>query len=238
MKRSRLPCSVAALVAASWLAAPAAHALPTLQLYIDGATYDPATETWITEDATFDLWVIGNVAGPGGTGAITNVALAAAFVTGEVGTITLTPTTTGVVTDPSIPVPLVFNGASADGARPMLNDGSLLPTHGVYGAGVSFFEWELGDLSATDSPTGDFIGSFPGTLFADTGQINVYEVSVTGFPSGIHFDVYNTVVGETHSSFGPFSHDAGVVPEPGATLLFGVGCLVAGVAAQRRRARR
>ena len=75
-------------------------------------------------------------------------------------------------------------------------------------------------------------------LFPDTGQINVYSVEVTGFASGIHFDVYDTVVGETHSSFGPFSHDAGVVPEPGATLLFGVGCLVAGFASQRRRLRR
>jgi hypothetical protein len=98
---------------------------------------------------------------------------------------------------------------------------------------VSFFEWELGDLTLTDSPMGDFINAFPGVLFPDTGQINVYEVTVSGF-TAVHFDVYNTVVGATHSSFGPFSHDAGVIPEPRATLLFGVGCLVAGLAARRR----
>lgn len=238
MKRSRFLFLVGSLVATSWLAAPAALALPTLQIYIDGATYDPATETWITEDSSFELWVIGNVDGPGGAGAIENVALSAAFVTGEAGSITLTSTTTSVVTDPSTPGAPFFNGTSADGAIPELNDGSSLASHGIYGAGVSFFEWELGDLTLTDSPTGDFINSFPGVLFPDTGQINVYSVDVTGFVSGIHFDVYNTVAGETHSSFGPFSHDAGVVPEPGATLLFGVGCLVAGIASQRRRLRR
>jgi hypothetical protein len=213
-----------------------ARAVPTLQIYIDGATYDAATESWITEDSTFDLWVIGNVAGPGGTGGagIEGVRLAAAFVTGEAGTIALAPKTTGVVADPSIPDVPAFLGVSLDGAVPLLTDGSPLARHGIYGAGVSFAEWALGDFSLTDSPTGDFIGGFPATLHAGTGQINVYEVSVTGFPSGVHFDVYDTVVGATHSSFGPFSHDAGSVPEPRSALLFGVGFLVAGGAARRR----
>ena len=39
------------------------------------------------------------------------------------------------------------------------------------------------------------------------------------------------------SRFAPFSHDAQTVPEPSSALLFGVGCLVAGLAARARRGR-
>jgi len=218
--------------------APPAQAVPTLQLYIDGATYDPATDTWVTEDTTFDLWVVGNVDGPGGTKSdgIEDVRLAAAFVTGESGTITFTSTTTGAVADPSLPDTAILLGVSLDGAVPLLSDGTPLPDHGVYGPGVSFIEWSLGDFTLTDSPVGDFTGGFPGTLHPGTGQINVYEVSVTGLPSGIHFDVYDSVFGANHSSFGPFSHDASSVPEPRSALLFGTGFLVAGVAVRRRPA--
>jgi hypothetical protein len=224
-------------LALALLGAAPAQAVPKLQLYIDGATYDTATETWVTTDGTFDLWVIGNVDGPGGAHGdpILDVRLSAAFVTGDAGSITLTPTTTSTVTDPSTPGAPTNNGTSADGAVPVLSDLSPLATHGIYGAGVSFLEWELGDFTLTDSPVGDFINTFPGTLYPNAGQINVYEVTITGFSEGIHFDVYNHVEGANHSTFGPFSHDVGTVPEPGSTLLFGVGCLVAGITGRSRR---
>ena len=81
---------------------------------------------------------------------------------------------------------------SADGAIPVRGDGSLLPTHGIYGPGVSFLEFDLGDFTLTDSPIRDYQG-IP-TSFPAVGQINVYEVTLTGFPSGIHFDTYDPTV--------------------------------------------
>ena len=214
-----------------------AHAVPILQLFIEGATYDVATETWITTASAFTLWVIGDVDPPGPQfAAILNVHLTAAFPTAESGTITLTPTTTGLLTDPSTPSApsqTIFGGN--DGVRPTMNDGSLLPAHGVYVAGTSFDQWDIGDLSLADSPVGDFINAFPST-FPDRGQINAYSVSVTGY-SLVHFDAFNHVASSTHSKFAPFSHDAeAAVPEPTSLIILGLG-LAGGAALRARRHR-
>ena len=51
-----------------------AQAVPTLQVYLEGATYDTATETWVADIGDpLRLWVIGNV---GSHGTISNVRLA------------------------------------------------------------------------------------------------------------------------------------------------------------------
>jgi hypothetical protein len=220
----------------------AVAAVPTLQVYIDGATYDPVSETWITTATSFDLWVLG-------VSPVDNVMLSVAFMTGETGSITLTPTTAGDFDgvlgddDTSTPGAPVFLGTSADGDIPVRGDGSLLPTHGVYGPGVSFLEYDLGDFTLTDSPIGDYQGipaSFPAI-----GQINVYSVVLTGFASGVHFDTYDsTVTGKNGSQvkyvFAPFSHDAGAsVPEPSAGGLLAAGVLASWLwrRSMRRRSR-
>jgi hypothetical protein len=205
-----------------------ASAIPTLQLYIDGASYDPVDETWIGTSTSFDLWVIG-------MSPVGGVKVSFAFTTGETGSITLTPTTAGDFDgvpgddDTSIPIGGVQAkseaNASADGAIPLRGDGSQLPSHGVYGPGVSFLEFGLGHFTLTDSPIGDYQG-MP-TSFPRRGQINVYSVTVTGFGSGVHIDAYGfTVIGGNDGSVkgvsAPFSHDAGV-PEPSALLLLGAG---------------
>ena len=75
------------------LFAAGAHAVPVLQIYIEGATYDTNTETWTTSDTEFDLWVIGDV---DAHGTIFDVKLTASFF-GVSGTMTLTPTTTTAI---------------------------------------------------------------------------------------------------------------------------------------------
>jgi hypothetical protein len=226
------------LVAVVLWGATAASAVPTLQLYIDGASYDPVSETWVTMDTSFDLWVLG-------VSPVDEVKLSVAFMTGETGTITLTPTTAGDFDgvlgddDTSTPAAPSFLGTSLDGAVPVRGDGSSLPTHGIYGPGVSFLEYDLGDFSLTDSPIGDYDG-IP-TSFPDVGQINVYSVVITGYASGVHFDTYDhTVTGKDGAQvkhvFAPFSHDAEVqVPEPSAALLLLASGATWGLAARRRR---
>ena len=116
-------------------AAPAL-AIPTLQVYIEGAEYDQDLDTWVTENSSFRLWVIGNVEA---VGTIFDVHLTAAFLTGETGSITVTAAQTALLNDPSVSdVPSLNNSVGADGTSPVMSDGQALPSHGVYGPGVSF----------------------------------------------------------------------------------------------------
>ena len=244
------------LVAASMLVlgmAASAHAIPELQLYIEGSTYD-GTESWVTSNSTYKLWVIGDLGKPPKNDPfvptpISHVSLSVAYKAGETGTITLTPTTATAsygVADPSTPSAPIAS-FSGSGTQPKLSDGTDLPSHGIYGVGTDWLSFLLGDFTLTDSPIGDFITSFP-VSFPDLGQINVYDVTVTGFESGIHFDTYNSVAGANHATKAPFSHDAeggggdggggggggNVVPEPGTFLLLGAGLMGLGLYGRKR----
>ena len=218
-----------------------AMAIPELQLYIEGATYDNSTQTWVTNASDFKLWVIGDVSKKG---TIFDVHIAAAYLTSEqgIGSVSLTRTTTNLLLDPSLPqIPVLNNSVGADGTIPVMDDGRQLPQHGTYGAGVSWKQWDIGDLNLTDSPVGDFSNSFPGS-FPDQGQVNVYDVHIDGF-SAVHFDAFNHIqAGRTAMSIkAPFSHDAEgtpSVPEPASLLLLGFGLGGSALVGLRRRVKR
>ena len=223
-----------------------AWGIPVLQIYVEGATYDTGTESWVLSDpgGTVRLWTIGNTDGPGSHGDISNVRLAIAYTSnnGPVN-INLTPTTTGGYggfTDPSTPSAPTYIQTVTDGSAPVLTDGGDLPNHGIYSmAGVMWQEFSLGDFTLEDSPVADFIDDFPTSgIRADSAQINVYEVSVTG-ADWFHFDLYDSVQSPNRAVFAPFSHDGETgdgppVPEPGTIALVGLG-LLSVVAARRVR---
>lgn len=188
------------------LVAGSAHAVPVLQIYIEGATYDTETETWVVSDPEFDLWVIGNV---DAHGPILGVKLTASFF-GVSGTMTLTPTTTTLITDPSTPAAPVVS-LMGTGSHP------VLPDHGIFNDPTlaGWTDYALGDMSLMDSPVADFNGSevFP-TTFPNTGQVNVYHVVMEGWTK-VHFDAHGETVdsstGKKSYWKSPFSHD-GMVP--------------------------
>jgi hypothetical protein len=188
------------------LLAASAHAVPVLQIYIEGATYDTDTETWVVSQPEFDLWVIGDV---DAHGTIFDVKLVASFF-GLSGSMTLTPTTTTLIADPSTPGATVLSTSGTGGH-------TTLPDHGIFNDAtmVGWQDYCIGDMSLLDSPIADFNGSesFP-TTFPDNGQVNVYHVVVDGWTK-VHFDAYgetiNTANGKKSFWKSPFSHD-GTVP--------------------------
>ena len=237
---------LAALAAVVAVSAPAS-AVPALQVYIEGATYDDDAESWkITAPSNqpLRLWAVGNVDGPGGKGPIYDVKAAFAYSTGAGDvTIGITPSTTngfGGFDDPSVsatPTHLQTN----TGGRPVRADGKKLAKHGVYGNNTVWQEWSFGDFTATDSPIADFFEAFPQAPLEASGQINAYEVSVTGLNEGewVNVDIYGYILnkkGRVKSVFAPFSHNAEFaqfsansttdVPEPGAALIFAAGMFI------------
>lgn len=238
-KLSRLALATAALMGAG---IGSAQAVPLLQLYIEGATYNVSTETWELArpiDEPVRLWTIGNVDGPGGKGALGDVRLAIAYESIFAGaSFALSSSTTGGhggFADPSTPVAAVHNGTHTDGSSPTMADGGSLPPHGVYGSGTDWQEFLLGGFSLTDSPIADFVTAFPAAPAGTSGQINVYEIIVSGIDVGgfVHFDLYGSYLQgqRIKAVFAPFSHDAGnhvieklqEVPEPASLALLGGG---------------
>jgi len=196
-------------LAGAFLLASAASvsAIPVLQIYVEGATYDQNTETWVTSQTDFKLWLVGDV---DAHGAITSAKLVASYFGLGGGTMTLTPAMATLVTDPSTPSAPTL-AATGTGGHP------VLPPHGIFND-VTMHHWDdfaVGDLTLTDSPIGDYSGTpaFP-VSFPDNGQVNCYDVHVEGWTK-VHFDGYGVTIDTTNGNETtwktPGSHD-GQVP--------------------------
>ncbi|GAB6165786.1 hypothetical protein JCM19992_17860 [Thermostilla marina] len=250
-------------IVAMWMSLPA-RGEPILQLYLEGGTYDPVSESWYLQPPgssagqAFRLWAIGNVAAKG---TIEDVKLAVAYGA-EYRTaerdilVELIPSLVGGtgeysgVSDDSIPETPEWVQYGEEGSVPELADGTSLPSHGEYGPGIVWQEFFLGDFTEPgDSPLGDFTGAFPTSFKANAAQINAYEVSVR-FTDGssahgvrVHFDLYNHVMAGNHAKykFAPFSHDADgtgdIVPEPGTWAAVS-GMIIVGACVWYRRRKR
>lgn len=230
----RAPARACLILAAVLLIPSVAMAVPTLQLWSDSAVYDPVTESWVTEANPFTLWVIGATT-PAKVQAISDVFLYVAVPEEDYdpndpsGYITIqgqpsTPPTPDLVLG-------IDRLLGAGGWDLHFGTPADVPPHGVYPAWWIAVRLPPLMVGAAGEPVLDYSPGSPG---ADTGDIQRYLVSYSGFDY-IHFDL-GGIADEWGPRFAPFSHDLVAAPEPATLLLLAGG--LAGLVGIRRRSRK
>ena len=233
--------------------APAAHAVPALQLDIAGGYYDSATQTIMTNSNTFTLYaLIDTTARPGSAPSLTSTYYISAALepmtsaSANLGSFSVNGTNVDVTSGMTYGVPPIeaLGGAATD-------PGDLAP-HGQYPTYFREFAFTFNPLqTASIYNTAETPGGITANLGGNGLLYAAFQVDMTGMNPNyaLHFDLYNERIGHCVPGcptdldvnyFAPFSHDAQTtttrgVPEPSAALLLGIGLVVFGVW-QRRRA--
>jgi hypothetical protein len=211
------------LLTVALLAAPSVFAVPNLQLYISGATYEVDDQTWVIGSSSFDLWVIGNAE-------MSNVMVSMALAQDA------SPAGVSINVN-GTPYSSFIDGFAPFWTAPGFDPGDDLARHGIFPTWYTEFNtadfgptaWgtsagRVADVQppSTWNPT---MGYLPGTA---NGEFRSYSISVTG-ASFVHFDAYTLNGDGSIQYFAPFSHDAEMVPEPATALLLSLGLMGAGV---------
>lgn len=243
------------------LCSQAVLAVPTFQVYIEGATAGTIGEdenTWFTTSSSFNVVVVGAY-GPK-TDLLTQVTLALSVPQGQTGAISITggdigatllktkelvPGTSFYNPNANADVDLLTDVSGIDGylTKNFLPDDQHVASEHypfkedvsdflIYGIGEFHPLGDIHDYNADDGSTSLISGSY--------GEEKNFSVSVTGF-SRVHFDAYgyelidNGKVFRSNWESNPSSHDSTYyIPAPGAVVLAGMGVGLVGWLRRRR----
>jgi hypothetical protein len=218
----------------------ATFAVPDIQLFIDGATYDWEDQSWVASSVgSVNLYVIS--ANDAKSDIIVCLALGSSddpnAMSVDFG---------GTVIDPG---DWVFGNPSLPPAWSPGNDlapHSVYPTNfaeihtGAYGLGMSVGDVQPDTLNGGEYWDPTATPEFPNAPANASGSWKMFTVNINGpVGSSLHFDAYTVNRDGSINQFAPFSHDAttNIVPEPGTMMLMGTGLLGLGMAAYRKRKR-
>jgi len=217
--------AVAALMGSSF----SVSALPTLQTYIDGSTYDAATQTWVTNANSFTFSALGTNEGKGaGKGSIPLMDGTEVFISVAIDKNSL-PTDGSITIDgTTIASSSFIEGIPPIGLNPTPPNNDELASHGVFETWFAEYSFTFDTSNGCLACVSDMAPSGSGT--DKDGWIENFVIDIAGFDS-VHFDLYTkSVDADGYTSidhFAPFSHDSEFsrVPTPGILYLFGIGLL-------------
>ena len=209
---------------AVFLMASSAHAVPFLQLDIEGGYYvGPPEETITAPDYAFTLYALVNSSskkyeGPSGFFISAALVQIAQDADPQGGSFSFNSDT-------------VYVSDMAWGVAPL-----GLPSHGIFPTNWAEFPFLFGEdqtaasYNSQDSP-GGLVRDDDGPLLYAAFKVDTSNVAV-GY--AIHFDLYD--YGSGVENFAPFSHDAQSfpIPEPATMLLLGCGLLGLGVVGKKK----